>query len=150
MVVPQIIHFNRDFHSKSYKSSILGCFPIFGNTHMFPHGFASNHHPSWKSPRILSPHGNKRLSLAAYAASTEDLATEIQAPRMSVALVAENVGCLFFFVWLAIVTQGTYRKFKLQNSLLVFNVKYICILIGLHIFLCYAYKFTWYFIFAKC
>ena len=28
---PQIIHFNRDFH---YKSSILGCFPIFGNTHI--------------------------------------------------------------------------------------------------------------------
>ena len=31
--------------------------PIFGNTHMFPNGFASNHQ-SWKSPRILSPHGN--------------------------------------------------------------------------------------------
>ena len=30
---PQIIHFNRVFH---YKPSILGCFPIFGNTHMIP------------------------------------------------------------------------------------------------------------------
>ena len=28
---PQIIHFNKVFH---YKPSILGCFPIFGNTHI--------------------------------------------------------------------------------------------------------------------
>ena len=29
---PQIIQFNRDF---PYKSSILGCFPIFGNTQIY-------------------------------------------------------------------------------------------------------------------
>ena len=46
---------------------------------------------------------------------------------MSVALVAENVGFVFF-VCFALV-QGTYLKFKLQNSL-VFNVKYTSTLKG--------------------
>ena len=41
---PQIIHLIRVFH---YKPSILGCFPIFGNTHMYTPEILHRYHNWW-------------------------------------------------------------------------------------------------------
>ena len=52
---PQIIHFKRVFHC---KPSILGCFPIFGNTHMYPIGSydcgTGNFLPTWMAEMYCS------------------------------------------------------------------------------------------------
>jgi len=52
--------------------------------------------PILEIPTDPFPHGPTPV---AYAASTEDLATEIQAPRLSVALVAEMWEVGFFCVF---------------------------------------------------
>ncbi len=58
IMVPQIIHFNRDVH---YKPSILGPTPMFGNIHMdetgnsFPHEASQCVCAKWAAMRGLSP-----------------------------------------------------------------------------------------------